>query len=479
MKIFLLLILAVSYNTKNIEKALKEGNISKADSIAHRIVKETDNPYILRRIYFLYRRYGFEDEGLDLLKEGRAHFKDETLFAQEFYIYYARHRDYENAFYELLNLAGGGSIWAERELTRYINFLGTRKVEKIVKRWGKKTGKPIDEILAKVYIDRGLIDKAIKVLKGERDSLLMELSKEALIKGKPDVALEALKKIKIESGEREFLIASAYKIKGKYKDALNHYMKADSLGYPAKDSIASILINELGKPEDALTLTDISSHFRLDALIKLGRFEEADTSVCGFFQDPETIYRCILVKEILGKREELDSLSKIFLKKYPKSDYVNDVLFILYEMNEMMNRWDVFVEVKKAYLMGEYGKVEKLVKKHPEDAHLLIYLGLALEREGRANESYSIFKKVGEKKELRGAYALYKASLVALNELGDKKLAEETLKELILKFPETPYAEVAREMLNELRTQGSFLIKSNTAFAFFFNSSLVPLFSIV
>ena len=450
---------------QKIRELIKNNNIEKAETLTHQYLQENKNKEAYLLISRLFKNFGYREKGLSILKEGRRVLKDESLFAHEFYIDAISKRDFKTGLKEALNLLAQGKniSWVEREIIRIKKFLGLDATVKEIKRWQKKHKKVegVKEILASLYISEDRLKDAVEIIGKKGDSKSLEkLALMALKENKPDIALDALNKIKEKERGSSwfFLFGKTMELVGNLEEAVRYYEIAWKSGYEdAKTPLFEILLVPLNDPERVLSLVKIPDEWYIRALLKLGKFDEAE-SLCMYISENEEIaYLCAELTLLQGNILAADSLFREMLVKYGRGNRVNDALLWLYLINNYGGETDFLflLKMERFYIQGKYTEVEDKIKKilkskggSPLIPYFVYLLASTLEKERKYDEAFSLLIEAGNTGEnFIGAKSYLKAHQIAKNELKNEELSRDILRKLLLQYPDSPYADVARTYL--------------------------------
>jgi predicted Zn-dependent protease len=446
-----------------IRESLKKKDIEEANHLAEIYLKENKDEGSYLLVSRLFSGAGYREEALYLLKEGRRVLRDETLFAHEFYIDAISKREFKRAVREALNLLlkGRDMRWVEREIIRIKSFLGLEVTVEEIKRWRKKYKlEEVDDIIASLYINEGKLEEAVKVLgkKGEPSSL-ERLAEQALREGKFRIALDALNRVGDEHRDPVwfYLYAKAKENLGELEEAAKNYEIAWRGGVgEARIPLFELLLDPLNNPKKVLSLTeDNPDEWYMRALLRLGRFEEADSLCSHIVENEEVSFMCAELKLLEGDLGLADSLLREILMKYGRGKRANDALIWLYLINNYGGESDflLFLDMEKLYLQGKYGELEGRIREILKGKSRLkpYYLNLyasALLRKGNYNEALSLLLEAGKSGESYiGAKSLLMAARIAEDNLKNRELSKDILRDLLLNYPDSPYAEVARTQL--------------------------------
>jgi len=451
-------------------KIQREINLREKDK-ALKIVRDyleadTNSEDWLQLARFLRAR-GIREDSYTLLEEGRKKFKNPRLFSREFYSLYYRKRQYEDALKELVNILReeGNLNWIRREARRLERYLGRKNSIEILNSLSReKPEEPrINYLLADIYLRDGDFKKAAHYLKKAGETRgLVALSEEALLAGEPQIALDILNKIKGSDRNSHW-----YYLEGKAKVELNDYEnatvsleKALKMGEKsARDILFDILLTKLKDPEKILELTekDTLNTYRLKAYLALGMFEKAKKlASLGATRNEDMAFFRAYLEMLTGDLTRADSLFKVFIARFPSSKKVNDALFYL-ELSSLLSnpQGEEVLDIERALLMQKEDVVEKRARdflRKNQDTPLALYVKLlladALVRQSRVGEAFGVLQSMKEGKEdFIVARGLLRAYFLARDSIGDIEEAQNILKTLILKFPDSPYADVARSFM--------------------------------
>ncbi len=450
-----------------LQEILRFGNRDSALSIAKRVLQEDNNPKDWQEMARILWSRGAREESYKLLSIGRKKLGNKHLFGRDFYLLYYRKRDYEKALMELVNILREEKRfdWVKREALRLKRYLGAEKSKRILEKLSKEkpTEPKIYYLLSDLYLQERDFKKAANYLhKAGEEKGLIPLAREALSAGENDIATEILDMV--DKGDRNaewfFLKGRVLCEKKEYRKAQQALLKASERGHrKAKEILLNVLLTKLRNPQEVLRLTQLDSIniFRVKALLSLGKEEEAmRLATLGQKKSPEFAFELAYLKILGSDLVGADSAFKAFIMHFPSSDMVNDALFYMEIVNLLSGPGGVdVIKIEKALAMNRPKEAEEKARAFlreyqagPLSDYTRLLLAKALVQQGKDGEALGVLKGLKEGTEgFIVAKGLFEAYKLARDSIGDPEEAQDILETLILRFPDSPYADVARSLM--------------------------------
>jgi tetratricopeptide (TPR) repeat protein len=458
--LFLLTKIRSQLDARRMNEAFREGD-------RYLVLEPTRAGYA--RLGRIYRSKGLPREALELWRRGRTALGKDHLFAREFYLKALNERDYLEAIREALNglLDGETLSWVTREMTRVARFLGEDRTENEIQGWVRAHPEVREGhvVLGQFYLDRGNLELASRELRAAQDEAgLMALAGRLSVEGMYELCLDVLESIPEgeRSGAYHGILGRTLRGLGRFEDAASALKRAYESGEEAVDELVSCYLEDLRDPEAVLALeprhgVDLRGHWAR-ALFHLGEPDSALTLLEGAGENIRGEDR-FLQGELLfysGRAEASDSVLKAFINDAPDAPQVTQALFYLEIITSLKEEpgFGTYVALERDLALGRHSEVldaarEAALAETDSTLRSLdrFVMGRALLRTDRVGEAIGLFREIGaESPDYVGARSLFEAYRAA-EALGDMELGEEILRDLILGFPDSPYAQVARSYL--------------------------------
>jgi tetratricopeptide (TPR) repeat protein len=397
----------------------------------------------------------------------------EFLFARDLYLKALNEKNYPEAVREALNglLEGESLSWVSREVTRLRRFLGADRCIELVQDWVREHPgtKGANVVLGQLYLDEERLEEASMALrKAEDEQGLLRLADRLSYEGLYELGLDVLNGLP-EAQRNELyhqVLGRTLRGLGRYEEAVlafrRVYEMGGKFGGEALHELVGCYLENLNDPRAVLELTPIGGDdltgYRAQALFLLG---ETDSALALFEAGGErtrTEHRFFQGKLLflLGRAVEADSVLKEFIKGAPDARDVTEALFYLEVITSLgtTDGFSNYVELERNLALKRFDDVISHAREHvaQEPDTLLralekFTMARALACGDRAGEAIEFFREVGrESPTYVGARSLFEAFRAA-ESVGNPDLGKDILRELILEFPDSPYAKVARSYL--------------------------------
>lgn len=371
-------------------------------------------------------------------------------FLRQLYLTAVNKREFDRAVkYLLMDLKVNRRVaYVLSELERLRNFVSDDVIKKAIREVGEFPELHI--VLAKLYFNEGNTKRAVsEALASKDDKLMLSLAERLIQESQFNHAIALLDNVKNKDLWRYHLLrARIYRAIGDDNIAVKEYKFA---GDSAKGEFFSYLIS-LKKYEMVLNeATPEFKTFRISALLGLGKIDEARKELQDADDNVSLMTRAKL-ELASGNIGKADTLFQDFVLLYPADTMTYTALFNL-EMIRTYGHSEAFKFYQNLILSSLTGTTDNLIDSlegfKPEDNKLMSFklfiLGNLKELESRLDQAIGYYSElISRDSTFLAAYALYKKAKIQMEALADTTSAMDTLKELILRFPNSPYADIAR-----------------------------------
>ncbi len=414
-------------------------------------MQQTPTPLQARGVYSQIYFRGYRSAADSILKLAIQRWGEEPFLREE-YQKALWARDYEQALDVLMReLKIKKDVpYVLSEVRRLKKYLGASAFESALKQAGEF--KEAHIVRAWLALDAGDWDLAVQEAQKSQDPNLMLDLADRLIQDRAYDLADRLLRILPKSAQNDtyFLLrARVARALGKHKEAETFYERA---GESAHAEYLSYLLErqEFAKVLDLATQSQ-DLPYRVQALLALGRIDEARQLV-SVQSDPHSQYLYALLELVRGKVQRADTLFQKFVNAFPRSTEADQALFHLEMIRSLRDTQALalYLRVQRALLTQHPDSalqwVESYAAKTPEDRSLRLYLlGQLNETLQRIDQALGYYHELGDQDSLfLGAFALYRAAKLEMEAVRDTQAALETLKTLIRRFPQSPYAAIAR-----------------------------------
>jgi tetratricopeptide (TPR) repeat protein len=464
---------------------LRIGQEDKGIKVLHSIItREGGSLNSYRHVGNTLLSLGYIDEAREIFQKGRRRW-GEHVFARELYHCFIRIQDVKRAFRELLYLSLGEEAsgeWVKRELNMLINKDGSllRYLESIA-----RDEPAYARVAGELFLEHGEMALAKEFFLPVLDTgSLLAFGSLCMGKGYLQEAEEVLERI-IDEGEggsieeqAYLLLAQTFRKAGRVEDGLKMLehliregsvfcdsaavLKAEMLLYDAKRYEEAMLLLEQLREKDKniihrdrfLTLT-FTGYLRVGDLAGAERLVSTCVTPLSFFFSGEVhFFRDSYV-------ESKDSYSRAVARGLDR-DFANDALERIMVMETLQSKpalLALVTDIELAMARALHEEAIELIDggfdsfSEKEERAVLLYCKARAHSEmGLVNEAVASFTNVADESPASGfaPKALYHASMLYRDEIGDPAMARELLRRIIFDYPASVEAELSRSELQVL-----------------------------
>lgn len=411
-------------------------------------------PEEIRKIGPLLRRYGMEEEAIVFYERYRKKRKDDYAYAFEIASISEDLGDYKRATLEIIKLLNkSDDPYYERTLTGYISKVDPNFIIKKAK--GIKGKRTRSRVLARLYLSLHRYKDAEKELKGNTPRELSEFARIAFEEEAYELAASLYGRLGDYINQARVLEKT-----GRVEEAIKVLESNNSSPAIMERARLYLAIHNFKRASELykrIKGTPQAIYGLTKAYIGMGDFDKAEKLLKGI-KEPTDKTLFWLFKINLFKRN-FDS-ARIYINKlafrYPASPLLNDALEYGVIISIRPQYLDEYIQAMLLYETGNYEKGEEILKKImssngelSDDAYLL--LAKFYKAEDKPTLSISAYRELKEKfpkSHLLPRALLEEAQLY--KSLKDEERYKQTLRELVLDYPTSTQAPIARELLESL-----------------------------
>ncbi len=364
-------------------------------------------------------------------------------FGRQHYMEALQRRDFQEALQWLLVTArqSRNLRWALREIRRLAPFVSLEDARKTV----KALGNPPQglALLSRLALVKGYRQEAYRLALQARDpQTLLLLAREALAEAEVGEALRLLEALPEEQRTPEawLLLARTYRQLGELERAREAYLRALPEG---RREFLEFLLHS-GHAREVPRLADRTTQdLAAWAWVLLGdttRAESLARQIPGARGEALQIQLAVL----RGNLARADTLIRRFALHYPDDPWTAEALTLL----DLLQTDPHLLPALQRYLASRFpagaGTPDTLTR-NPAARFLA---ALAAERQGRLDRALGLYQEIAASDTSAwAALALYRAGRLFLQSLGDTLKARDLWVQLIQRYPQSPYAAMARSAL--------------------------------
>ena len=442
------------------EALIRMGSRDSAFNFAKHYFKKKRPIHAYRAFYNMFYFNDNKNLAMKILNIGRKAFNSDSLFAREFYYDNLWSKNFQNALNELLNfyLATSSLTLLRQEFSRIERFLDEKSINNIIENWIKRHSahQEVRIILADYYMRHEKPDLMVKELKlSGYTRNLTEFAKYMISIGKYSSADSLLDLAKKRDGKWYFLKGLIMERIGEFQKSKNFLVKAYKT-YKVKEAGDSLVSLCFFKLKDYYAVihyaSDDNFEFKYRALLALSRDTDFLALVRKDFKD-RALYYAGYYFFVIGKPDSARLYWNKLIKNYPESPYLFRVFFYR-ELEDIYGKNDklkLFRQIDSLLLRNKLEMAKDIILKNIDVDTLglirfefarMLYLG------GNYNDAYAQFRRVGKSVEnFLSPFSYYEAYLIAVEKLNDRELARSVAKEIIDRYPDSPYATAMRALL--------------------------------
>ncbi len=431
--------------------AARIGDTARVRQYGTQWILHTASPVEARGVYSQIFFRGYQEVADQVLQAAIQRWGEEP-FLREQYQKALWARDYERALDVLLRelKVKKDVAYVLSEVRRLKKYLGASAFQDALKRAGEFREAHI--VRAWLAFDAGDWEQAIQeALKSKDPTLMLDLADRLVQDRQMDRAERLLKVIPKENQTETYFLLRARiaRARGQWRKSLEFYEKAGPSAHP---ELLETLLEHHQYEEVLRRATQPGDlRYRVQALLALNRLEEAKQLVSAQ-PDPYSQYLNALLELVDGNPARADTLFRNFVNGFPRSAEADQALFHLEILRTFgsSKAFALYQSVQRALLTqrpdSAFPWIEAFQPETPHDQSLRLYLlGLLSERVNRVDQALGYYRELGAQDTVfLGAYALYRAAKLEMEAVRDTQAALETLKLLIRRFPQSPYAAIAR-----------------------------------
>ncbi len=408
-----------------------------------RLPHETAQPSVLTGVYVRLKTSPWRfllPEWVDTVR----HVLGADPFGRQHYFEALQRRDFPEALRWLFEVARqtGDLRWPLRELARLAPFVDLEDARAVLRSLGDFEAGHV--LLSRLYLLKGRREDAYReALKARDPQTLALLAREALAEADVADALQLLQAIPEDrrGPEAWLLLAQVHRQLGDSRAALEAYRRALPRG--RREFLEYLL--QLGQTREVPRYADSTT---LD-LVAWAKVLEGDTaraeSLAARISGPEGERLRILLALLKGRRARADTLIRRFVLHHPADPWAAEALTLL---DLLQTAPELLPEIQR-YLTARAPGVPQGSgpSSHPSPAALFLRARTA-EEQGHLDVALGLYRELAEQDTTSwAALALYRAARIHQDALQDTATARTLWQQLIQRFPQSPYAALARGAL--------------------------------
>lgn len=366
-------------------------------------------------------------------------------FGRQHYMEALQRRDYPEALYWLFQVAQRTQDlrWPLRELRRLAPFISLEDAQRVRKTLGEFPGSGV--LLSRLYLLKGHREEAYREALRARDpETLKLLAREALAESDVADALRLLQALPKEHRDAEawLLLARGYRQIGDTTAALEAYRHALPQG---RREFLSFLLR-LGRPQAVLEFAD-STTLDLAAWAHVLQGDTAQAeSLARHLTGPTGERLQIQLALLTGDLARADTLIRRFVLHYPQDPWAAEALTLL----DLLHADPRLLPEVQRYLWASTTAPEgsTLADTVPSSPAARYLRARTAEAAGQWDIALGLYQELAETDSLPwAALALYRAGHLYRDALHDTLTARTLWQQLVQRFPQSPYAALARSAL--------------------------------
>jgi len=411
-------------------------------------------PEEVRRIGPLLRRWGMEREAIRFYERYRKRRKESCAYAFEIASISEDLGDYKRATLEMIKLLNkSDNPYYERTLVSYISKVDPDFIIKKAK--GIKRERTRSKVLARLYLSLQRYEDVEKELKKIPQRELSEFARIAWEEKAYPLAASLYGRLGDCINQ-----ARALERAGRVEEAIKALERDDSpagimerarlyLSAHNFEKASHLYERVKGNPQAIYGLTK--------AYIGMGELDKAEELLRGIREPTDkTLFWLFKINLFKKNFDSAQTYINRLAIRYPESPLLNDALEYGVLISMRPRHLGEYIQAMLLYEIGEYEKgieiLRKIISSNGElstNAYLL--LAQFYKAEDRPSLSISAYKELKERfpKSPLLPKALLEEALL-YRDLKNEKRYRETLRELVLNYPTSPQAPIARELLESL-----------------------------